>query len=63
MTNVCRNYGIVDATFYTWCKKYVGLSVSELRLLRELEAEDKRLKQLVTNLYLVKHMLTEVLQK
>ena len=45
VANVCRKYGISDATFYTWRKKYGGLGVSELRRLRELDAENKKLKQ------------------
>ena len=63
VANVCRKYGISDATFYTWRKKYGGLGVSELRRLRELGAENKRLKQLVADLTLDKHMLQEVIQK
>ena len=63
VANVCRKYGISDATFYTWRKKYGGLGVSELRRLRELDAENKKLKQLVAGLTLDKHMLTEVIQK
>ncbi len=63
VVNVCRKYGISDATFYTWRKKYGGLGVSELRRLRELDAENKKLKQLVADLTLDKHMLQEVIQK
>ena len=63
VANVCRKHGISDATFYTWRKKYGGLGVSELRRLRELDAENKKLKQLVADLTLDKHMLQEVLQK
>ena len=63
VANVCRKYGISDATFYTWRKKYGGLGVSELRRLRELDAENKKLKQLVADLTLDKHMLQEVIQK
>ncbi len=44
---VCRRYGISDATFYTWRKKYGGLEVSEARRLRALEAENIRLKKLL----------------
>ena len=44
---VCRRYGISDATFYTWRKKYGGLEVSEARRLRTLEAENIRLKKLL----------------
>ena len=63
VAEVCRKYGISDATFYTWRKKYGGLGVSELRRLKELERENKRLKQLVADLTLDKHMLQEVVQK
>ena len=63
VANVCRKYGISDATFYTWRKKYGGRGVSELRRLRELDAENKKLKQLVADLTLDKHMLTDVIQK
>lgn len=44
---VCRRYGISDATFYTWRKKYGGLEVSEAKRLRALEAENIRLKKLL----------------
>lgn len=60
---VCRKVGISQATFYAWKKKYAGIGVSELRRLRYLEAENKRLKQLVADLSLDKVMLQDVLQK
>ena len=63
ITDICRKYGISDATFYTWRKKYGGLGVSDLRRLRELDVENKKLKQLVADLTLDKHMLQEVIQK
>ena len=44
---VCRQHGISDATFYTWRTKYAGLTLSELRRLKALEDENRRLKQLV----------------
>ncbi|GAB3526115.1 hypothetical protein GCM10027443_00910 [Pontibacter brevis] len=47
---VCRKMGISDATFYNWKKKYGGLGVSELRKLRQLEEENRQLKQLVADL-------------
>ena len=46
VANVCRKYGISDATFYTWRKKYGGLGVSELRRLRELDTECKSSKDM-----------------
>jgi len=47
-----RKYGISDATFYNWKAKYGGLGVSELKRLRELEAENARLKKMYANLAL-----------
>ena len=61
--DVCRQLGISEATFYAWKKKYAHLGASELRRLRELEDENARLKRLVADLTLDKHMLTEALRK
>jgi putative transposase len=61
--DVCRQLGVAEATFYTWKKKYAHLGVSELRRLRQLEEENARLKRLVADLSLDKHMLTEALRK
>ena len=60
---VCRKMGISEATFYNWKKKYGGLGVSELRRLRQLEEENSKLKQIVADLTLDKHMLQDVLKK
>ena len=60
--DVCRQLGVTEATFYTWKKKY-ALGVSELRRLRQLEDENARLKRLVADLTLDKHMLAEALRK
>ena len=60
---VCRKTGISEATFYAWRKKFVGLGVSELRRLRQLEEENRKLKQLVADLSLDKAMLQDVLTK
>ena len=60
---VCRKLGIVQATFYNWRKKYDGLGVAELRPLRQLEEENRKLKQLVADLSLDKAMLQDVLKK
>nr|WP_116544951.1 IS3 family transposase [Pontibacter virosus] len=56
---VCRKMGISEATFYNWKKKYGGLGVSELRKLRQLEEENRQLKQLVADLSLDKQMLQD----
>lgn len=63
VAEVCRKMGISDATFYNWKKKYGGLGTSELRRLKELEAENNRLKKLVADLSLDKHMLQEIVKK
>ncbi len=52
-----------EATFCVWKKKYAGLGVGELRRLRQLEDENTRLKQVVADLTLDKHMLSEALRK
>ena len=61
--DVCRQLGVSEATFYIWKKKYAHLGVSELRRLRLLEEENARLKQVVADLTLDKHMLSEALRK
>lgn len=61
--DVCRKLGISDATFYTWRKKYGGISPSELKHMRQLEEENLRLKKLVADLSLDKAMLQDVLAK
>ena len=55
--------GVSQATFYAWKKKFGGLGPSELRRLRQLEEENRKLKQLVADLSLDKAMLQEVVQK
>jgi putative transposase len=63
VSDVCRQLGVSEATFYAWKKKYAHLGVSELRRLRQLEDENGRLKRLVADLTLDKHMLSEALRK
>lgn len=60
---ICRTMGVSEATFYLWKKKYAGMGVSELRELRQLRDENRKLKQLVADLSLDKHILQEVLSK
>ena len=47
--DLCRKYGMSDATFYNWKAKYGGLSVSEVRRLKTLEDENRRLKKIVAD--------------
>lgn len=60
---ICRKMGVSEATFYNWKKKYGGMGVSEVRELRQLREENSKLKQLVADLSLDKHMLQEVISK
>ena len=60
---VCRKMGISEQTFYRWKKKYMGMGVAEVRRLRVLEEENRKLKQLVADLSLDKQMLQDVLRK
>ena len=63
VAEVCRKMGISENTFYRWKRKYAGLGVSELRRLRQLEEENRRLKRMVADLSLDKQMLQDVLSK
>lgn len=47
--DLCRKYGISDATFYKWRAKYSSLEVSDVKKLRQLEEENRRLKQMVAD--------------
>jgi len=61
--DVCRELGVSQQTFYAWKRKYAGMGVSELRELRQLREENRKLKTLVADLTLDKHILQEVLSK
>jgi putative transposase len=61
--DVCRQLGVSEATFYVWKKKFAHLGVSELQRLRQLEEENGRLKRLVADLTLDKHILSETIRK
>jgi putative transposase len=63
VVDVCRKLGVSQQTFYTWKKKYGGLGSTELKRMRLLEDENRRLKRLVADLSLDKHMLQEVIEK
>ena len=62
VVEVCRKLGVTEQTFYRWKRKFAGLGIAELRRLRQLEDENRRLKQLVADLTLDKHMLQEVIR-
>lgn len=63
VSEIIRKMGITEVTFYRWKKKYAGLGVSELRRLKQVEEENRRLKRLVADLTLDKQMLQDVLSK
>jgi len=63
IAEIIRKMGISEVTFYRWKKKFVGMGVSELRRLKQLEDENRRLKRLVADLTLDKQMLQDVLSK
>lgn len=63
IVDVCRTNGISDATFYTWRSKYGGMTVSEVKRLRELQEENARLKRLVADQALDILMLKDVIGK
>ncbi len=59
---VCRKLGVTEQTFYRWKRKFAGMGVVELRRLRQVEEENRRLKQVVADLTLDQHMLQEALR-
>lgn len=60
---VCRKHGISSACYYQWKSKYGGLSASELKRIKELEAENAKLKRLYADLALENHALKDVIEK
>jgi putative transposase len=60
---ICRRMGISEPTFYRWRKKFAGMGVAEIRRLKQLEDENRKLKQLVADLSLDKTMLQDVLRR
>ena len=63
VVEISRKLGVTQQTFYRWKRKFAGMGVAELRRLRVLEDENRKLKQLVADLTLDKHMLQEVISK
>jgi putative transposase len=61
--DVCRKYGVSDATYYKWKSKYGGLEVSDVRRMRELEAENSQLKRLYANVSLENQALKDLISK
>lgn len=61
--NICRELGISTATFYQWRSKYGGLDASDLKRLKELEEENRRLKQMYADLSLDHRILKDIVEK
>ena len=61
--DLCREYGISDATYYNWKSKYGGMEASDVKRLKELEEENRRLKQMYANLSLENHALKDLIEK
>lgn len=61
--DICREHGISQATFYSWKAKYSGMEASDIQRLRELEAENARLKRMFADLSLEHQILKEVVEK
>ena len=60
---LCRRHGISPATFYNWKARFGGMGVSEARRLRQLDEENRKLKQLLAEATLDNHVLRELLRK
>ena len=60
---VARNHGISKATLYNWKSKYSGMNVSQIRRLKELEEENRKLKQMYADLALDNRILKDVIEK
>lgn len=63
VSEITRKMGVSDPTFYRWKKLYAGLGINEIRRLKQLEEENRKLKQIVADLTLDKQMLQDVLSK
>ena len=61
--DICRENGISRATFYNWKKKYGGMDASQLKRLKELEDENRRLKRMYADLSLDHELLKDVIEK
>ena len=60
---LCRKLGVSEQTFYRWKKRFAGMGVAEIRRLRQLEEENRRLKEVVADLTLDKAMLQDVVRR
>jgi putative transposase len=61
--DIVREHGISEQTFYRWKSKFGGMDVSEAKRLRQLEEENRRLKEMVADLSLDNKILKDVISK
>ena len=60
---VCREHGISETTYYNWKSKYGGMEISDIKRLKELEQENRKLKQMFAELSLENRALKDVIEK
>ena len=63
VAELCRKHGMSDATYYKWKARFVGMDVSQLRRLKDLEAENARLKRMFADLSLTHQALQDAVEK
>jgi putative transposase len=61
--DICREYGISEATYYNWKSKYGGMESSDIKRLKELEDENRRLKQMYADISLDHKILKDIIEK
>ena len=63
LPDLCRKYGMGQSTYFAWKSKYAGMTVSELKRMKQIEEENARLKRMYANLSIDHELLKEVLEK
>jgi len=60
---VCREHGMSDATYYNWKSKYGGMEASDIKRMKEIEDENRRLKNMYADLSLENRALKDIIEK
>jgi putative transposase len=63
VTDICREHGISEATFYNWKAKYGGMDATKIKRMKELEEENSRLKQMYAELSLLHNAFKDAVEK
>ncbi len=63
VTDVCREQGVSQGTYYNWKAKYGGMEASDIKRLKDLESENRKLKQMYANLSLEHEVLKDIIEK